>query len=64
MGLNRNGCVCYFNVGINCSGEDRPCKTCGWNPLVELDRLKTLKETGWPTSRKTPWFVVKEAKDV
>ena len=47
MGLSLNGCNCYYNTGVTCSGEIRPCDKCGWNPDVDAKRKAKLfrKET-------------------
>lgn len=42
MGLSLNGCNCYYNTGVTCSGEIRPCDKCGWSPEVEKARKNRL----------------------
>ena len=36
------GCL-YRSSGVICRGET-DCKTCGWNPVVEKERIRKFRE--------------------
>jgi hypothetical protein len=31
--------ACQFNIGVDCSMQQKPCANCGWNPAVAKKRL-------------------------
>lgn len=35
--------LCRFNPGVSCAEEGRCCTRCGWNPLVQDERIKGRK---------------------
>ena len=39
---------CKFRTGVECGLYGERCKTCGWNPVVEADRIKEIMDGGQP----------------
>ena len=35
--------LCKFHVHVECNRKD-DCKKCGWNPLVEADRIAEIRK--------------------
>lgn len=37
-----NEIFCKFRFGVECGLYGEACKNCGWNPLVEADRIHNI----------------------
>ena len=40
--VNMNEPYCKFRFGVECSSN--ACEKCGWNPIVEADRIEKMKK--------------------
>ena len=39
---------CKYRTGVECGLYGERCKTCGWSPVVEADRIKEIRDGGKP----------------